>query len=334
MLSTPGRIYEFTKDLIFPPRELSDMQLQQAAAEDHWRRRSARLAIVDQQIQKQNPPAAEIPARRRWEYLIAMSKEDINEWDWDAQFADLEDTGDRKALYLAIFESVVTKEPRLRRERFHREALERAKKVDKKIPPVEKREFLAKEVAIAAARGHIGDQHYEEVTKGIIPGNLSAESMTSRDKIYKVLVEEHFIPRIEKFKSIIAARDDDSVVEQTRCYVQPKKQLIAKLDRLSQLCKLERKFQEEEKAEWIYEFYMSVKWYTEMERRPGAALEHIYWVQGPECCPKGYKSPDERMWEMRGEIDSETEKKMSELREEFRKSLAKPDATPIKTVDS
>jgi hypothetical protein len=79
---------------------------------------------------------------------------------------------------------------------------------------------------------------------------------------------------------------------------------------------------------------MSPKWYPEMERRPGAALEHIYWVQGPECCPKGYKSPDEQMWEMRVDIDRETEKKMSELREEFRKSLAKQDATPIKTVDS
>src|SRR5277367_4768231 len=209
MLSTPGRILEYAKDILFPPREQTHLQRQKAAAADHWRRRTSRLAIVDQQLKKQNPPAAEIPTHRRWEYLIALSKEDINEWDWDAQFADIEDTGDREALYLAIFESV-TKDPRVRRERFHREALERAKRVDKKIPPVEKREFLAKEIAIAAAHGHIGDQHYSEITKRILPGNQSGESMTARDKMYKVLVEENFIPFVEKFKTAVAARDDNS----------------------------------------------------------------------------------------------------------------------------
>ena len=261
-----------------------------------------------------------------------MSKEDINEWDWDAQFADIGDTGDREALYLAILESL-TKEKRVRRERFHREALERAKRVDKTIPPVEKREFLAKEIAIAAAHGHIGDQHYEEITKRIIPANQSAETMTSRDKMYKVLVHENFIPLVEKFKEVVAARDDNSLVEQTRFYWRPKDQLIAKLDHLLQLCKLERKFHDEEKAEWIYELYMSPKFYTEMERRPGAALEYIYWVQGPECVPKGYKSPDEIMWEMRQTVDRETEKKLSELREEFRKSLGKPGAEAAKTAN-
>lgn len=332
MLSTPGRVLAYMKELIFPRAELTHMQLQIEAAADHWRRRTARLAIVDEQIKKQNPPPAEIPARRRWEYLIALSKENTNEWDWDAQYADLEDTGDREALYLAIFESV-TKDPRVRRERFHREALERAKRVDKKIPPVEKREFLAKEIAIAAAHGHIGDQHYAEITKRILPGNQSGETMTARDKMYKVLVEENFIPLVEKFKSVVAARDDKSLVEQTRFYWQPKDQLIAKLDRLLQLCKLERKFQDEEKAEWIYELYMSPKFYTEMERRPGAALEYIYWVQGPECCPEGYKSPDERIWEMREDINRETEKKLGELQEEFRKSMVKPGVAPVKTVD-
>ena len=332
MLSTPGRILRFMKELVFPGPELTHLQMQQEAAADHWRRRTARLAIVEEQLKKQNPPAAEISKHRRWEYLIALSKENTNEWDWDAQYADIEDTGDREALYLAIFQSV-TKELRVRRERFHREALERAKRVDKTIPPVEKREFLAKEIAIAAAHGHIGDQHYAEITKRVLPGNQSGETMTARDKMYKILVEENFIPFLEKFRSVVAARDDNSLVEQTRFYWQPKKELIAKLDRLLQLCRLERKFQDEEKAEWIYELYMSPKFYTEMERRPGAALEYIYWVQGPECVPKGYKSPDELIWEMTKESDRETEKKLTELQEEFRKSMVKPGAKPVKTAD-
>jgi hypothetical protein len=296
--------------MIFPYKELTRIESQKKFAQEYQDDIAKRNAKVETLLKSLNLPASEIPTRRRWEGLIEFSKQEINEWDWDAQFADLEDSGDREALYLAIFESL-TKEPRLRRERFHREALERAKRVDKNLPPVEKREFLAKEVAVAAAHGHIGDEHYQKITKGI-----DGETLIARDKLFKALVVEFFIPHLEKFKQVIAARDDSSLVEQTRWFWQPKQQLLEKIDRLLSLCRLERKFQEEEKAEWIYELYMAHKFYTEMERRPGAALEYIYWVQGPECCPEGYKSPGEEMWEGAQEkIDRETQKRLTELRE-------------------
>jgi hypothetical protein len=327
MLSTPGRIYEYWKDWLFPKAELTDIQYQKALAHHLRRELEQRNRRVEALIQKLNLPASEVPARRRWERVIEDSKREINEWDWDAQYGDLEDSGDREALYLAVFETL-TKEPRLRRERFHREAIERTKRVDRNLPPVEKREFLAKEVAIAAAHGHIGDNHYEEIAKGI-----DGETLIARDKLFKALVTNFFIPHLEKFKQIVIARDDSSVVEQTRFYWRPKEQLLRKIDDLLAICRLEKKFQAEESAEWIYELYMAPKLYTEMERLPGAALEYVYWTQGPECCPKGYKSPDETLWEMKAEFDYEAEKKLSELRDKAFKALGKPDAERVKTVE-
>ena len=327
MLATPGRILSGIKNIFFPQLPLSDIEYQKQLAQHHRKTMAERNSKVEHLIKTLNIPPSEIPARRRWERLIEDSKREINEWDWDAQFAELEDSGDREALYLAIFESA-TKEPRLRRERFHREALERAKHVDKNLPPVEKREFLAKEIAIAAAHGHIGDQHYSEITN-----NVEGETLAARDKLFKTLVTEFFIPHLEKFKRIIAARDDSSIVEQTRWFWQPKEQLLTKIDRLLSLCRLERKVGEEESAEWIYELYMAPKFYTEMERRPGAASEYIYWLQGPECCPEGYTPPDERLWEMAADVDIETEKKLRELRAEAKIALGNPNAEVVKTVE-
>ena len=265
--------------------------------------------------------------RRRWERLIDDSKFETNEWDWDAQYGTIEDAGDREALYLAIFNEA-TKEPRLRRERFHREAIERYKKIDKNLPPIEKREFLAKELAIAATHGHIGDQQFRE----LVPRNIG-DSLIARDKLYKTLVEEFFIPHLTKFRKVVEERDDFSIVEQRRVFWQPKKELVRKIDKLLSLCRLERKVDDEEKAEWIYELYMAPRLYTEMEREPGAALEYNYWFQGPECAPPGYKSPDERIWEMRKSVQEETEKKLSELRLEAIKTLGKRDVEVVKTVD-
>ena len=327
LLSTPGRILKEVYNMFFPMRSISDIEYQKRLAEHHRQTLAERNTKVENLLNQLNLPASEIPARRRWERLIEDSKQELNEWDWDAQFAEIEDTGDREALYLAVFESV-TKEPRLRRERFHREAIERSKHIDRNLPPVEKREFLAKELAIAAAHGHMGDKHYAEVVR-----NTEGESLIARDKLYKTLVEEFFIPHLEKFKKVIAARDDSSILEQTRWYWQPKERLLKKIDRLLALCRLERKVGDEEKAEWIYELYMAPKLYTEMERRPGAALEYIYWMQGAECCPPGYKSPDETLWESREIIDRETEKKLGELRLEAKKALGRPDAEAVKTVE-
>jgi hypothetical protein len=289
-------MFRFAVNLIFPPDEPSDTEYRKMNAKWHRELIDARNAKVEGILQHlPNLSDKEKSARRRWERLIEDSKREINEWDWDAQFAEIEDTGDREALYLAIFE-MATKEPRLRRERFHREALERTKRVSKDLPPVEKREFLAKEVAIATAHGHIGDQHFADVIKGI-----DGETMIARDKVYKTLVQEFCIPHLEKFKKIVQDRDDWSLVEQTRWYWQPKEQLVAKIDSLLALCKLERNFQPEEKAEWIYELYMAPKFYPEMERREGAALEYVYWTQGPDCVPQGYESPDEKRWKLEEE---------------------------------
>lgn len=327
MLSTPGRILKGTYGILFHTVPLTDTEYQQQLAAHHRKTIAERDARVEALLKRQNVPESELPIRRRWERVIDDSKLEIDEWDWDAQFAHLEDSGDREALYLAIFESV-TREPRLRRERFHREAIERSKHVDKNLPPVEKREFLAKEIAIAAAHGHIGDKHYSEIV-----GNKDGESFIARDKLFNTLVVDFFIPHLEKFKRVIAERDDSSIVEQTRWYWQPKEQLLSKIDRLLSLCRLERKVGDEESAEWIYELYMAPKLYTEMERRPGAAMEYVYWMQGAECCPPGYRSPDERMWESRKIIDSETEKKLSELRLEARKALGQPNVEAVKTVE-
>ena len=304
------------KDLVIPPAaEPTDIEEKKLHAQMHREILDARNAKVEALLKQLNLPADQIPARRRWERVIEDSKREINEWDWDAQFADIEDTGDREALYLAIFE-LATKEPRLRRERFHREALERAKRVDKNLPPVEKREFLAKEVAIAAAHGHIGDMHFAELAHGI-----EGETMIARDKLYRAVVEAFFIPHLEKFKKVIAARDDNSLVEQTRWFWQPKQQLLANIDRLLSLCNLDRQFQDEEKAEWIYELYMAPKFYTELERRPGAALEYIYWIQGKECVPEGYESPDEKLWKKTAERKAQVEELLSEMRKELQEKF-------------
>lgn len=308
ILATPGKLLSYFKDLVFPVRPPSDVEIWRGLAEEQKRYLAERNAKVEELLKTLNLPSSEIPSRRRWERLIEVSKKEINEWDWDAQFGNLEDSGDREALYLGIFEET-TKEPRLRRERFHREALERVKRVDKNLPSVERREFLAKEVAIAAAHGHIGDEDYQDIA-----GGVDGESLIARDKLFKSLVVDFFIPHLEKFRGVIAARDDNSIVEQMRVYWQPKQQLLEKIDRLLSVCKLERQFRDEEKAEWIYELYMAPKFYTEMERKPGEALEYVYWTQGKECVPEGYESPDEVIFRL---MDTGGEDVQKQLRKEL-----------------
>jgi len=63
--------------------------------------------------------------------------------------------------------------------------------------------------------------------------------------------------------------------------------------------------------------YMAPKFYTEMERRPGAALEYVYWVQGKECVPAGYESPDEKMWKKEEEAKTQAEEMLSGMRKEL-----------------
>jgi hypothetical protein len=196
--------------------------------------------------------------------------------------------------------------------------------LDKNVPPVEKREFLAKEVAIAAAHGHIGDSHFAEIAQGI-----DGETMIARDKHYRALVEKFFIPHLEKFKTVVAARDDNSVVEQTRAFWQPKQQLLGNVDRILSLCKLERQFQPEEQAEWIYELYMAPKFYTELERHPGAALEHVYWTQGKDCVPAGYESPDEKAWKKEEMMKAKAEELLSGMRKELSEAFKDRDATGV-----
>ena len=274
----------------------------------------ARNAKVETLLDQLGIPENEKPAHRRWERLIEDSKREVNEWDWDAQFGAIEDSGDRQALYLAIFEQY-TQEPRLRRHRFHREAMSRTDRIARafRLPPIEVREFQAREIAIAAAHGHIGNIHYDEITRGI-----DGETMLARDKVYKALVVDFFIPHLEKFRKVIENRDDNSLVEQTRWFWQPKEQLIKKIDDLLALCKLEREFKEGEEAEWIYELYMAPKFYTEMERRPGAALEYTYWIQGPECVPPGYESPDEKRWRLQKEFQERAEAEIEEVNKELK----------------
>jgi len=309
----PKAIYNFWKQILFPSATLSPTERQRQDAMWHKQILAERNVKVEALLNELGVPENEKPARRRWEKLIADSKREMNEWDWDQAFGHFEGTGDREALYLAIFEHF-TKEPRIRRERFHREALQRAKRVSRDLPPVEQREFLAKEIAIAAAHGHIANGHYDEVTQG-----LSGETLTARDKLYKTLVVDFFIPHLEKFRKVVQERDDFSVVEQHRYYWQPKAQLIKKVDRLLSLCRLQTKAREEEKAEWIYELYMAPKFYTEMERRPGAALEYIYWVQGPECVPEGYESPDEIRWKLEDAFKRQAQQEIDEIKESLRK---------------
>jgi hypothetical protein len=314
----PLKIFLFTRHLFFPAPNLTEKQFREQIVQIHSKALSERNAKVEQILSALTLPEKEIPARRRYERVILDCKREINEWDWDAQFATLEDSGDRHALYMACFE-MATKEPRLRRERFHREGLERVKRLDKDLPPVERREFRAKEVAIAVAHGHIGDNHYKEITNEA----ADPEGIAARDKLYKSFVVDFFIPHLEKFRGVIEKRDDWSLVEQTRYYWQPKEQLIAKIDKLLALCKLQRNFTDGEKAEWIYELYMAPKFYTEMERSPGAALEYIYWVQGKECVPEGYISPDEERWALEDKLGEQAQKELSDtsrtLREEYEK---------------
>lgn len=318
MAAFPLKIWRFTRDqILFRMKPLTLSEKQQQDAQWHLEIMAERKAKVEDLLKQLDLPASEIPTRRRWERLIEDSKREINEWDWDAEFADIEDMADREALYMAIFEKI-TKNARVRRERFHREAMERVKRIPKDAPPIEKREFKAKEVAIAAVHGHIGDQHYEDVTHGV-----EGESMIARDKLYKTLVVDHFIPHLQKLREVVSNRDDDSIVEQTRYFWRPKNQLIEKIDHLLALCRLERNFKDEEKAEWIYEVYMAPKLYTEMERRPGAALEYIYWTQGKECVPAGYKSPDEQRWEAEAELKEEAMKQVEEVRQALREDFEK-----------
>jgi hypothetical protein len=315
-LGLPAHIFRVAKDTLMPPPDPTPLEELRQNAKWHQEILESRNAKVETLLSQLDIPEPEVPARRRWERVIEDSKREINEWDWDAQFGELEDTGDRQALYQAIFE-MATQEPRLRRERFHREAIERVKRVNKTLPPIEKREFWAKEVAIAAAHGHIGDLHYAEIV-----GGNDGETMIARDKLYRTLVENFFIPHLEKFKTVIEKRDDHSVVEQTRWFWRPKGELLADVDRLLALCKLERQVQPEEMAEWIYELYMAPKFYTEMERRPGAALEYVYWVQGRECVPEGYQSPDEKMWKEVDELKAEAREVLNDMRKEVKQALS------------
>jgi hypothetical protein len=318
MVSFPLKMWRFTRDnILFRSPPLTRSQKQQQDAKWHREILAKRNEKVEELLTQLNLPASQIPTRRRWERLIEDSKRETNQWDWDAEFADIEDTGDREALYMAIFEKS-TVEPRLRRERLHREGMERVNRIPNDAPPIEKREFMAKEVAIAAAHGHIGEQHYTAVTKG-----AEGESMAARDKLYKTLVLDHFIPFLEQFKEVINKRDDNSIVEQTRFFWRPKKQVLEKIDDLLAICRLERNFKEEEKAEWIYEVFMSPKWYPEMERRPGAALEYVYWTQGADCVPKGYISPDEKRWAAEAEMVAHASQQVEEVRQALKDDFEK-----------
>jgi hypothetical protein len=300
LLDLPRRQFLFCRHLFFPPPPPTAKEFREKSVQAHYEYQNERNNIVEQILVGRNVPEEDKPAQRRYERLIFNVKREINMWDWDAQFADIEDTGDRKALFEACFD-MTTKNQRLRRLRFHREALERVKRLEKGLPPVEKREFLAKEVAIAACHGHIGDRHYAEITDNA----SDPESIAARDKLYQTLVVDFFIPHLEKFRGVIEKRDDFSPLEQTRWYWRPKAELLAKIDQLLAVSRLQQTIPDEQKAEWIYELWMAPKFYTEMEREPGAALEYTYWVQGKAYVPEGYISPDEQIWAMEEQFEKE-----------------------------
>jgi len=212
-----------------------------------------------------------------------------------------------------------TEPQRLRRKKFHEGALQRVKKYEGQVSPVELRELLAKEVAIAASRGHMDDEEYLEMVLDLD----GKETLSARDQIYKIVVRNSFIPRVRKFRNVIEKRDDDSAVEQTRAFWQPKETLLAQVDRLLSLCQLGRAVQPEEKAEWIYELYMAPKFYPEMETTPGAALDHTYWTQGKEYVPEGYMPADEKLWVAWDEYNHQAKAAVEEAKEEVRKKLEK-----------
>jgi hypothetical protein len=326
-LTLPYRIYVVTKDIFFPPKKLTPLEELMEFARRHRKMQNKRNAHVDVIIQQLGLTGKEALERRRWEQLIYDSKSSMSSWDWDAKFANFEDYGEREALYLAIFDHF-TVDLRLRRERFHREAMNRINRLSKNLPPIEKREFTAKEVAIAAAHGHIGNILYKQLT-----GELGeSESMISRDKLYKTLVVDYFIPRLEKFRGVIQERDDFSKLEQTRWFWRPKRELVRKIDDLLALCRLERNWDDKERAEWIYELFMCHKFYVAMENREGEALEYTYWAQGPEFLPEGYISPDEEAWKLRMEVAEEAEKRFTEARLEAQKKLG-DDVEIVKSIE-
>jgi hypothetical protein len=197
--------------------------------------------------------------------------------------------------------------------------LQRVKKHEGLIPPVELRELLAKEVAIAAARGHMDDEEYLEMVLDLD----AKETLSARDQIYKTVVQKLFVPRVRKFRGVIEKRDDDSGVEQTRAFWQPKETLLGQVDRLLSLCQLGRTVQPEEKAEWIYELYMAARFYPEMETTPGAAWDHIYWTQGKEYVPEGYMSGDEKLWVAWDEYNHQATAAVEEAKEDMRKKMEK-----------
>ena len=306
---------------IFPEKPIPEIEQLKKLATSIRKDQNERNETIRKTLEQKGLTGQDWNNHFRWERLIAMSKQDINEWDWDAMFADYEDAGDREALYLAVWDYATT-QPRLRRERFHHEAMNRVDNLRRGKPTIEWKEFMAKELSIAACKGHIGDPHYKTLTKDL---PADTDSMIARDKLYTRLITEFFIPHLEKFRSVIEKRDDFSPLEQTRPFWRPKTDLIAKIDDLLAICRLEKKITDEEKGEFIWELYMAPKYYPEMERRPGEALEHIYWTQGAEFVPEGYKSPDEMLWEARERFDSEAGVQMSEMRikafEEFKKQL-------------
>jgi hypothetical protein len=242
----------------------------------------------------------------RWERLIYEGKESIPPALFDHKFGVIESAGDREALYLAVFD-VIIMDNRIDREWFHREALSRVETFAKELTPVEVRELLAKEIAIAAARSHVPDSSYDTTV-----GELEKEhTLLAREKIYQKIVKR-YIPWVERFRKVIAIRDDLEPFHVTKPYWQPKEMLLPQIDRLLGLLKLERTFGPEEKPEFIYELSMAHVFYPQMELSPGEALDWAYTYQSPDMFPPDYKSDMQENWEMYNNLDQDLKIYMDE----------------------
>jgi hypothetical protein len=326
LLTLPITLAKIAFNDVFPPKPMPEITQMKLIAQNIRREQRERHERISKKLEQQGLKGQEWNDNYRWERLIDMSKMDMNEWDWDALFADYEDGGDRQSLYLAIWDWTTT-QPRLRRERFHHEAMNRVANLRAGKPTMEWKEFQAKELAIATCKAHIGDPEYSNLVREI--PSPDSDSMLTRDKIYNRLILEFFIPHLEKFRAVIEKRDDFAPVEQTRAFWRPKAELLAKIDELLAIARLDKKTTNVEKGEFVWELYMAPKLYVDMERRLGEALEHVYWTQGAEYVPAGYKSPDETMWEAKEKYDKEWGDTMTEIRlkafEEFKKRVPNGD---------
>jgi len=316
----PSRFIQNVKFLFFPPAEPT-WEERQKISRARWRLyQKEQREKVEAILKDLNLPLAEIPARRRAEINIMNSKASMDQWTWDALFAEIEDTGNREALAKACFEHF-TEKPRRIRLNLHRGAIKRAEKFKDKLTPVEYRELEGQEIAIAAVLAHGTTSFAQRITAEY--DKKEGDPLEVRKQLYEFLVKEKTLPRLERFKKIIAERDDASELEQTRPYWQPKSQLLKQLDKFEALITLKDVPREVEKTDFIWEWYMADRLYPEMDPESEEAMSWRYWAQGAEYCPPDYLSPEERQWKKQAEVIGAIDKDFKQFVDEMAKRSRK-----------